>query len=381
MNTIGENIRRFRREKDITQEMLADRLHISAQAVSKWERGECLPDVTLIVPIASYLGVSADDLLGVNEAVLRKRLEEFEKFRRESIQKLAKNGGSPAALEEHHRELREAVKKLYEDFPDNEEVLYHYLNSYHQTYRIPTMTPEEQAEVLKNAEEIGNVCNFIIKHGSSEGNQRFAWMSLAYLRKLQGNLREAVRIIAEHIDIGSRRRFLTEILRDTPDGNQHLKEQAATQLVELLTMLERLPEMENLSLEESLDRYGRLIRMVHEMVDEGDEGYTLQSILSMYHGKIADAALTEGEYDLAVTHYGDSIRYRKYSFEEPSHTSSTGLLAGYTRKPLPWMHEGWFRDQLIARINHYKEAPELAILRERDDFRNLIREYEEYLAE
>ena len=95
----------------------------------------------------------------------------------------------------------------------------------------------------------------------------------------------------------------------------------------------------------------------------------------------ADAALAEGEYDLAVTHYGNSIRYRKYSFEEPTHTSSTGLLAGYTRKPLPWMHEGWFRDQLIARINHYKEAPELAVLRERDDFRNLIREYEKYLAE
>jgi transcriptional regulator with XRE-family HTH domain len=110
MNTIGENIRRFRRERDITQEMLADRLHISAQAVSKWERGESLPDVTLIVPMASYLGVSADDLLGVNEAILRERLDEFEKFRLESEHKLAKTVGSPAAFEEHQREIGEAVK-------------------------------------------------------------------------------------------------------------------------------------------------------------------------------------------------------------------------------------------------------------------------------
>ena len=162
MNIIGENIRRLRRERDITQEMLADRLHISAQAVSKWERGESLPDVTLIVPIASYLGVSADDLLGVSEAIVRERLTEFEKFRLDSAQKLVKNGGSPAAYEENRRELREAVRKLYEDFPDNEDVLYNYLNCYHQTYRITDMTPDEQAEVLKNAEEIENICNFII---------------------------------------------------------------------------------------------------------------------------------------------------------------------------------------------------------------------------
>ena len=381
MNTIGENIRRFRREKDITQEMLADRLHISAQAVSKWERGECLPDVTLIVPIASYLGVSADDLLGVNEAVLRERLEEFEKFRRESIQKLAKNGDTPAALEEHHRELREAVKKLYEDFPDNEEVLYHYLNFRHQTYRIPTMTPEEQAEVLENAEEIENICNFMIKHGSGEGNRRFGWLSLAYLRKLQGNLAEAVNIVGREIDIGSQQHIITELLRDTPAGKVRAKNQLGNALVELLSDIIRLPEMENLSLTDALDRYGRLIRIVHEMVDDGDEGFTIQSMLTNFHQKIADAALTEGEYELAVTHYGDSIRYLRYSVEEPNHTSSTGFLAGYSRNMLPWMHENWFRDQIIARVNHYKEAPEFAVLREREDFLTLIREYEEYLAE
>ena len=381
MNTIGENIRRFRREKDITQEMLADRLHISAQAVSKWERGECLPDVTLIVPIASYLGVSADDLLGVNEAILRERLEEFEKFRLESVQKLAKNGGSPAAREEHHKEIGEAAKKLYEDFPDNEEVLYNYLNSYHQTYRIPDMKPEEQAEVLKNAEEIENICNFMIKHGSGEFYPRFAWLSLAFLRKIQGNLDEAMKIVAKEIDIGSRRQILSRLLRDVPGGEVHLKNELGNNLVDLLSDITRLPEMENLSHTETIDRYGRLIRIVHEMVDDGDEGYTIQSMLSNFHQKIADAALAEDEYELAVTHLTHIIRCLKYSVDEPNHTSSTGFLSGYTKRTLPWMHETWFRDQLAAQVKHYKDAPEFAVLREREDFLSLIREYEDYLAE
>ena len=267
MNTIGENIRRYRRERDITQEMLADRLHISAQAVSKWERGESLPDVTLIVPMASYLGVSADDLLGVNEAILRERLDEFEKFRLESVQKFAKTDGSPAAFEEHQREIGEAVKKLYVDYPDNEEVLYHYLNSYHQTYRIPDMKPEEQAEILKNAEEIENICNFIIRHGSGEGYRQFAWRSLAYLRKLQGNLAEAVDIAGREIDLGSRQNLLTELLRDTPAGKIRAKNQLGSDLVELLSEIDRLPEMENLSFADTLDRYGLIENNICNCID------------------------------------------------------------------------------------------------------------------
>lgn len=41
---IGENIKRLRTQKGITQEALAEHMHVSAAAVSKWERNETLPD-------------------------------------------------------------------------------------------------------------------------------------------------------------------------------------------------------------------------------------------------------------------------------------------------------------------------------------------------
>ena len=65
---IGENIRRLRREKGITQEVLAERLHVSAAAVSKWERGDSIPDIGMLLPLASYFNVSTDELLGVDSA-------------------------------------------------------------------------------------------------------------------------------------------------------------------------------------------------------------------------------------------------------------------------------------------------------------------------
>ena len=63
---MGEKIREMRRTRGISQEKLAERLGVSFQAVSKWERGETAPDTMLIPAIASFFGVSTDELFGFN---------------------------------------------------------------------------------------------------------------------------------------------------------------------------------------------------------------------------------------------------------------------------------------------------------------------------
>jgi len=61
---IGENIRNLRKRKDITQEELADHLGISFQSVSKWERGDGLPDITMLPDLADFFNISIDELIG-----------------------------------------------------------------------------------------------------------------------------------------------------------------------------------------------------------------------------------------------------------------------------------------------------------------------------
>ncbi|MBR5311321.1 MAG: helix-turn-helix transcriptional regulator [Clostridia bacterium] len=62
---IGQIIRKLRKERNFTQEELAEQLNISAQAVSKWENGTSLPDISQVVPLASVFGVTADVLFGI----------------------------------------------------------------------------------------------------------------------------------------------------------------------------------------------------------------------------------------------------------------------------------------------------------------------------
>lgn len=63
--TIGNIIRELRCSRNLTQEQLAEHLNITAQAVSKWENNIGMPDISQVVPIAYFFGVSTDVLLGV----------------------------------------------------------------------------------------------------------------------------------------------------------------------------------------------------------------------------------------------------------------------------------------------------------------------------
>ena len=64
---IGENIKRMRRERNLTQEEMSDHLGISFQSISKWERGDGYPDITMLPALANYFGISIDELLGMSE--------------------------------------------------------------------------------------------------------------------------------------------------------------------------------------------------------------------------------------------------------------------------------------------------------------------------
>jgi len=64
--TFAHRIKQLRRQADMTQERLAELLHISPQAVSRWETGQALPEVNLLIALANLFAVTTDSLLGVD---------------------------------------------------------------------------------------------------------------------------------------------------------------------------------------------------------------------------------------------------------------------------------------------------------------------------
>lgn len=109
MMNIGVKIRELRKEKKVTQEELAEYLHISSQAVSKWETGACSPDIDMLPKLAIYFGTSLDNLLDFDQSKLDAAIEAI-------LVESGRGGRDPARSEAY---LRKALEK----YPNNDLLL------------------------------------------------------------------------------------------------------------------------------------------------------------------------------------------------------------------------------------------------------------------
>ena len=81
---IGKFIAELRKEQGLTQQQLADRLGVSNKTISKWECGNGMPELSLILPLCETLGISINELLSGE----RLTAEEFSKKAEENIMSL-----------------------------------------------------------------------------------------------------------------------------------------------------------------------------------------------------------------------------------------------------------------------------------------------------
>lgn len=128
----SENLKKLRIENKLTQEALANQLGVSFQAVSKWERGDSYPDITLLPSIACIFGKSIDELIGFNESVnemeITKFIDEFD---------CLTNG----------RKQQDLIKKAIKDYPNDFRIIIRYFSSlicYTDSNKLMTILPEAQ---------------------------------------------------------------------------------------------------------------------------------------------------------------------------------------------------------------------------------------------
>ncbi len=74
--TIGNRLYNLRKEKNISQEELANALDVSRQTISKWETGESTPDFNKICPLCEYFGITSDELLSGKQNLIEAKKED-----------------------------------------------------------------------------------------------------------------------------------------------------------------------------------------------------------------------------------------------------------------------------------------------------------------
>ena len=78
--TIGERLLKLRKEKNISQEELANVLDVSRQTISKWETDQTTPDFDKIIPLCEYFGITSDELLSGKKDIIESKKEDNKKI-------------------------------------------------------------------------------------------------------------------------------------------------------------------------------------------------------------------------------------------------------------------------------------------------------------
>ena len=110
--SVGDVIRKYRKQVGITQEEMARRLGVTTPAVNKWENNNTQPDIALLAPIARLLGITTDTLLSFRDSLSSEEIASF-------VKKIDRD------LEtREYGEVFAEVKKMLEEYPNCDQLIW-----------------------------------------------------------------------------------------------------------------------------------------------------------------------------------------------------------------------------------------------------------------
>jgi len=175
---IGQTIKKLRKERNLTQEELAEQLNVTYQAVSKWENGTGMPDISQVIPLASVFGVSCDVLFGTfgtsDDEKARKIIEKAHSINSEKPAKCVWD------------ELQNGISQ----YPNNIILLMASLE-----YGISLAYPENDCHDAKHGMEIYRECirqaNLVIEYGKNITDVLRAHMIMVLFHSAYGDSEKA----------------------------------------------------------------------------------------------------------------------------------------------------------------------------------------------
>jgi transcriptional regulator with XRE-family HTH domain len=314
---IGENIKRLRRQKGITQETLADRMHVSTAAVSKWERNETFPDIAMVIPLASYFGVSTDELLGLDAAKNEEKIKQYI----DEANRLASLG----------KELDrfELITKAYNEFPNDWRIieLYMWQLNYDPHHR-------EQPfgyEVHKN--ELYRLCERVLDECNIDKTRYAALSIIGGLYDLDGQkekaLETAMRFPDYWMTVGEELEH-SFVMNDGIHVMDEWWSQIRENVFDLTQMLSvKIRNMavtsEDLSPAEQIKHLRKSIDLLKMIFDDGDYGFYNQELSDLYLW-IANRYVMMNDLNKAFENYELGFRHAKAYDNLPKITKHTSFL-------------------------------------------------------
>ncbi|MDE7288255.1 MAG: helix-turn-helix domain-containing protein [Oscillospiraceae bacterium] len=310
---IGENLKKQRKLRELTQEQLADILGVSFQAVSKWERGEGYPDIELLPTIAEYFGITTDELMGIKEirdsADVKKILDK------------AKENMSKGLIEENIKLLAEAVKI----HPNN----YKLLARYALNLTFVSIDSESEESRRNNLKAVEIAERILAECTDPEIRNIMQGELCIYYRNL-GEDDKALEAAGKLPTMWKSREVIQMNILKGDDLVKHTQSniyQLTNIMFLCLQTMADINEKNNpkLTCEQRIEILRKAIAIFDIVYDKGDY-ITMAHNISVLHRDIAEVSMRAGNFELALESLEKSAEYAAYMDELPDKMSHVSLL-------------------------------------------------------
>lgn len=352
--SLGDNIKRLRKDKCMTQENLAELLNISSAAVSKWESNDTYPDITMLFPLARIFDVSVDELMGYNSSKIEADIKEAIERYWETY-----NRGS-------YEEAKDLIIKTRKLYPNDYKVMLVYM------WCLAGGAADNDPKVLiEYYDEFMQICNTVLNNSTDDKLRKDALNMKAKLYHAKGETNSALEILNNFPDWYQTSAQKIEQLysKDTDEFkywivlNQYeLFDFAFNKLIKSIWYVEEV------SLEEKVKKVETFIDSISELSSkEGFEYFALfgSKACSEFCGKLSFLDNTIDEI----------IRFREKQLELAKKTSiimkKDKILSEYIMSTTKGDYLKWL-------VNHFKtsEFKTIQKLRENPKFIKILEKYE-----
>lgn len=253
---IGTMIKKHRRQRDMTQEQLAEYLRVSVSAVSQWESGKTAPDLSLIPSICNLFGISADELLGINLEQKEQRISD--------IEDQANQHSSRGQLQEAADILEAGLREYPDSFGLIHDLMYVRFSQYCANH-----------DCLHELDEAIRLANRILEGCTLDGYREAAKQVLCFAYESKGELDKALEIARSLPSIYITNQVLYARLQTGSEG--HSSHQS---------LLSHLLDLLNQELS------------VNKILDDGTPAYTADEMAILYQKQLTlhELMIEDGNY-------------------------------------------------------------------------------------
>jgi len=319
LSTIGQTIKKLRKERNLTQEELAQQLNVTSKAVSKWENETGMPDISQVVPLASVFGVSADVLFGIfgtsDDEEVQKFIDKIEKEDR--IDGLWDENGNWDEQKEIVLRTRryESIMGMQKQYPNNIKLLSYFLGETEILAREYKHVGDNRAnEIFK---EFLREANLIINYGKDMRVVMDAHRWLVWGYSDFGDYEKATEhanMFPEGFDM-NRGTMLAWIDRAYKNTDGELKQRCHNIESLLDTFKDEISSLGTAYYKKGqYDDAIRVYKSIFGIITAiyGEEEYTPPlHILAWLHGNIADCYLKLGDIENAYSWFEKMIEHHK----------------------------------------------------------------------